>query len=189
MSQEPVLIRAGELLLDYLRRELVPVVLSSPDMLRLGHPGMEDEFRLGLCLYETEEVRPNGPPAMTRLSPDTHGLPDLPLVLRFMTFANRKAAFGGMRAADELTMLEAVLRAVHGCAGLTMDGRKLRLTLHPLEQREKFSLWQSMNAPLQPAAYLALEPVVVPNTRIRRIPPVREVELSTRSREGRSGEL
>lgn len=185
MNQEPVLIRAGELLLDYLRGELVPVVLSDPDMIRLGYPGMEDEFRLGLCLYDAQEVRPSGPPAMTRLSADAHSLPDLPVVLRFMTFANRKAAFGGMRAADEMTMLEGVLRAAHGCAGLMMDGQKLRLTLDFPEQRDKLSLWQSMSAPLQPSAYLALEPVIVPNGRIRRIPPVREVELSARYRERR----
>ena len=64
MSNDPVFMRAGELLLEHLRSELVPVVISSGDMLKIAHPGMEEDFRLGLYLHDLEEVRPNGPPGM-----------------------------------------------------------------------------------------------------------------------------
>lgn len=81
---------AGERLLEYFRGELVPGALSSPDMLRLAYPGMDGEFRLGLCLHELEEIHPHGPPGMTRLSEDSRRFPALLLALRFLAFANRK---------------------------------------------------------------------------------------------------
>ena len=179
MTQDPVFTRVSDALLDYLREELVPIVLSSPDLVKLGHPGQEEDYRLGICLHDMEEVRPNGPPGMTRLSEGSRRLPDLALALHFMAFANRKVAFNSMEAADELLLLEAVLRAVHGTSGLEADGRLLKVGLHPLTSAEKLSLWQGMNTPLQPAVYITVEPIVVPSTRIARVPPVREVEIHT----------
>lgn len=183
MSQDPVFTKAGEALLEHLRSELVPVVLGVPDMLKLAYPGQEEEFRLGLFFYGMEEVRPNGPPAMTRLGPDSHGLPELALALHFMVFANRKASFNGMGMEDELTLVEAAMRAVHGSSGLDVDGRSVKLGFHDLTQSEKAALWQSLNAPFQPAVYLTAEPILLPSGRIRRIPPVREVDVHT-SRKG-----
>lgn len=183
MSQDPIFTKVGEALLEHLRNELVPVVLSAPDMLKLAYPGQEEEFRLGLFLYGSEEIRPNGPPAMTRLGPDSRGLPDLALALHFMVFANRKVSFSGMGMEDELILVEAAMRAVHGSSGLDVDGCGVKLEFHDLTQSEKASLWQSLSAPFQPAAYLTVEPVLLPSGRIRRIPPVREVDVHT-SRKG-----
>lgn len=177
MTQDPVFTRVSDALLDYLREELVPIVLSSPDLVKLGHPGQEEDYRLGICLHDMEEVRPNGPPGMTRLSEDSRRLPDLALALHFMAFANRNVAFNSMEAADELLLLEAVIRAVHGTSGLEAEGHTLKMNLHPLTSGEKLSLWQSMNTPLQPAVYITVEPILVPSTRILRVPPVREVEI------------
>lgn len=179
---------AGERLLEYFRGELVPGALSSPDMLQLAYPGMDGEFRLGLCLHELEEIHPHGPPGMTRLSEDSRRFPDLLLALRFLAFANRKAAFGSMEAADELLLLEGTLRAVRSCPGLELEGHRLKLTLQPLTLGEKSSLWQSLNAPLQPAAYFTLEPVALPASRIRRVPSVREVRTSAGYMEKRGGD-
>lgn len=180
MSNDPVFMRAGELLLEHLRSELVPVVISSGDMLKIAHPGMEEDFRLGLYLHDLEEVRPNGPPGMTRLGEDTRRFPDLLLALHFLAYANRKVAFNSMGSEDELLLLEAVYRAVHGVGKLELDGRELRLDFHPLTRAEKLSLWQSLNEPLQPAVYLTIEPILVPSTRISRVPPVREVQTSAK---------
>lgn len=183
MSRDPIFTKVGEALLEHLRGELVPVVLSAPDMLRLAYPGQEEEFRLGLFLYGTEEVRPNGPPGITRLGPDSHRMPDLALALHFMAFANRKVSFRGMSMEDEFTLVEAVMRAVHGRGRLDLDGRGMKLEFHDLTQSERASLWQSLNAPLQPAAYLTVEPILLPSDRIRKIPPVRAVDIHT-SRKG-----
>lgn len=183
MSRDPIFTKVGEALLEHLRGELVPVVLSAPDMLRLAYPGQEEEFRLGLFLYGTEEVRPNGPPGITRLGPDSHRMPDLALALHFMAFANRKVSFRGMSMEDEFTLVEAVMRAVHGRGRLDLDGRGMKLEFHALTQSERASLWQSLNAPLQPAAYLTVEPILLPGDRIRKIPPVRAVDIHT-SRKG-----
>ena len=183
MSQTPIFTRAGGTLLEHLRSELVPVVLGAPDMIQLAYPGWEEEFRLGLFLYGTEEVRPNGPPGMTRLGPDSRRMPDLALALHFMAFANRKVSFRGMCMEDEFTLVEGVMRAVHGSGGLNVDGRRVNLEFHDLTQSEKVSLWQSLNAPLQPAAYLTLEPILLPSDRIRKVPPVRAVDIHT-SRKG-----
>lgn len=187
MNQDPIFIKVGEALLEHLRSELVPVVLSSPDMLKLAYPGQEEEFRLGLFLYGTEEVRPNGPPAMSRLGPDSHSLPDLALALHFMAFANRKVSFSGMGMSDELLLVEAVMRAIHSARKLDVDGSRMRLEFHPLTQAEKVSLWQSLSTPLQPAAYFTAEPVLLPSGQIRRIPPVREVDIHTGRKGGVSG--
>ena len=45
MTQDPVFTRVSDALLDYLREELVPIVLSSPDLVKLGHPGQETDVR------------------------------------------------------------------------------------------------------------------------------------------------
>ncbi len=179
MSQEPIFIKAVHILLQYLQGELVPTILSSPDMIKLTYPGQEDEFRLGLFLYDLEEVRPNGPPGMTQLSEDTRRHPDLSLIMRLMVFANRNVAFNSMETADELLMLEAVYRAVHSTTKLELDGQNLQLRFLPITQSEKISLWQSIGSPLQSAVYISLEPIPVPSTRIQRIPPIREVEIHT----------
>lgn len=187
MSQDPIFTKVGDILLEYLHGELIPSVLSSPDMIKLAYPSQEEEFRLGLFLYDLEEVRPNGPPGMTRLSEDSRRHPDLSLVMRFMAFANRKVAFNSMEMADELLMLEAVYRAIHGVSKLNLDGQDLRVRFLPITQGEKVSLWQSINSPLQSAVYFSLEPIPVLSTRIQHIPPVRAVEIHTSRKERGSG--
>lgn len=183
MSQDPIFTKVGDILLEYLRGELIPTVLSSPDMIKLAYPGQEEEFRLGLFLYDLEEVRPNGPPGMTRLSEDTRRHPDLSLVMRFLAFANRKVAFNSMEMTDELLLLESVYRAIHGISKLDLNGQDLRVRFLPITQGEKVSLWQSINSPMQSAVYFSLEPVPVLSTRIQRIPPVRAVEIHTSRKE------
>lgn len=187
MSQEPIFTKAGDILLEYLRGELVPTVLSTPDMIRLAYPGLDEEFRLGLFLYDLEEVRPNGPPGMTRLSEDTRRYPDLSLVMRFLAFANRKVAFNSMEMTDELLLLETVYRAIHSVPKLTLNGQDLRVRFLPITQSEKVSLWQSLHSPMQSAVYFSLEPVLVPSTRIQHIPPVRGVEIHTSKTEQEAG--
>lgn len=189
MNQDPIFTKAGDVLLDYLRGELIPTVLSSPDMIRLAYPGLDGEFRLGLLLYDLEEVRPNGPPGMTRLSEDSRRHPDLSLAMGFLAFANRKVAFSSMEMTDELLLLEAVYRAIHRVPKLDLNGQALRAAFLPLTRSEKASLWQSINSPMQPAVYFSLEPVPVPSTRIQRIPPVRAVDIHTGRMERGAGGL
>lgn len=182
MNQEAVFGKISSALLDCLRGELSPVVLSAPDMVRLGYPGQEADFRLGLYLHEIEQVRYNGPPAASRPGADTLRLPDLALAMHFMAFANRNVAFKSMEMEDELLLIEGVFRAVHGVSALKLDGQALKLVFHPLTASEKAALWQGMNAPLQPAVYFTLEPVLLPGARIEHLPYVREVEIRTRDK-------
>lgn len=186
MSQEPVFERIGSLLLERLRGEMVPAVLNQGDDIKLTHPGAEADYRFGVFLYDIEEVRPYGPPASVRVSEDTRRHPDRLLALHFLLYANRKAPFDSMSLLDEMVLLEAAMRAVHSMEPLTVDGREVRAGLHELAGNEKTALWQGLGSPLQPAAYLTLEPVRIPSTRIRRTPPVREVRLAAK-RKGGSG--
>lgn len=185
MNQEPVFRQISSALLDHLRGELSPGVLGAPDMIQLGYPGQEADFRLGLYLYEAAEVRHNGPPAPTRPGAEIRRFPDLVLAMHFMAFANRNVAFNSMEMEDELLLIEGVFRAVHGASALKLDGQTVRPALHPLAASEKTALWQGMNAPLQPAVYFTLEPVLVPSTRIERVPRVREVQIHTTDKKRR----
>jgi len=180
MSQEPVFERIGALLLERLRDELVPAVLSREDDIKLTHPGAEEDYRFGVFLHDIEEMRPCGPPAAVRVSEDTRRHPDCLLALHFLLYANRKVPFDSMTALDEMVLLEAGIRAVHSMEPLEADGRKVKVGFHELALNEKTALWQSLGSPLQPAAYLTLEPVRIPSARIRRTPPVREVRLSAK---------
>ncbi len=186
MSQEPVFERIGNLLLDRLREEMVPAVLNQEDDIKLTHPGAETDYRFGVFLHDIEEVRPYGPPASVRVSEDTRRHPDRLLALHFLLYANRKVPFDSMTALDEMVLLEAGIRAVHSMEPLGVDGQKVKVEFHELAVNEKTALWQSLSSPLQPAAYLTLEPVRIPSSRIRRTPPVREVLLSTK-RKGDAG--
>jgi len=178
VREGPVFNEVSGGVLEYLRAQLSPDVLSTPDALKLTYPGAEDEFRLGLSLYDIEHLRSGGSARPVRLSEDERRFPDLALALHYLVFANRKAAFHSMEAEDELLLLEAVMRAVHSSPGLPYGDLTLRLTLQGLERGEKLALWQSLNCPLQPAVYLTLEPVPLPSARIVRVPAVRQVDVS-----------
>ncbi|NBI80952.1 DUF4255 domain-containing protein [Clostridiaceae bacterium] len=186
MSEEPVFERIGNLLLERLREEMVPAVLNQGDDIKLTHPGAETDYRFGVFLHDIEEVRPYGPPSSVRLSEDTRRRPDRLLALHFLMYANRKVPFDSMTALDEMVLLESAMRAVHSMEPLEVDGQEVKVTFHELARNEKTALWQSLSSPLQPAAYLTLEPVRIPSTRIRRTPPVREFQLTTK-RKGADG--
>lgn len=186
MSQEPIFERLGRLLLERLREELVPAVLTREDDIKMAHPGAETDYRFGVFLHDMEEVRPYGPPSAVRAGEDTRRDPDWLAALRFVLYANRKAPFDSLSALDEMVLLEAAARAVHNMEPLEVDGQKVKVQFHELARNEKTALWQSLSSPLQPAVYLTLEPVQIPSTRIRRTPPVREVRLTAR-RKGDAG--
>lgn len=180
MSQEPIFERIGDLLLERLRGEMIPAVLNQEDDIKMTHPGAETDYRFGVFLHDFEEVRPYGPPAAVRLSEDTRRHPDCLLALHFLLYANRKVPFDSMSAMDEMVLLEAAIRAVHSMEPLEIDGQRVNVRFHDLTGNEKVSLWQSLSSPLQPAAYLTLEPVPIPSARIRRTPPVREVRIASK---------
>jgi len=177
MNDEPVLAGVSGTLLEYLRGALCPGVLSEGESVKLTHPGAEEEFRLGLSLYDMEEIRPGGPPRPVPLGEDRRRFPDLTMSLHYLAFANRKAAFHGVEAADELLLLEGVLRAVADAPGLTWGGQRLHLSLQSLEFNQRTALWQSLSSPLQPAVYLTVEPASIPSARILEVPAVRSTQV------------
>lgn len=178
MNDGPIFERACAVFLEKLRGDLKAVVASAEDDIKLSHPGAEADFRLGIYLYDVDEVRPDGPPRPVRVSEQERRPPDLNLVLHLMIFANRKVAFNAMEAEDEMRLLEAATRSIHSVSALDVDGRNVRVSFQWLTRAEKVSLWQSLNCPLQPAVYLDLEPVSIPDARILRVPPVRERSVS-----------
>lgn len=184
MSEEPIFERIGNLLLERLRREMSPAVLNVEEDIKLAHPGAETDYRFGVFLHDIEEVRPWGPPPAVRVSADTRQHPDCLLALHFLLYANRKVPFDSMSALDEMVLLEAAIRAAHGMGPLEADGQEVKVTFHDLARNEKTALWQGLGSPLQPAAYLTLEPVRIPSTRIRRAPPVREFQLTAKRKGG-----
>lgn len=187
MSEESVFAGVSARLLEHLREQICPVPLGAPEDLKLTFPGAQEDFRLGLCLYDFEELSSAGPPQMVRLSREERRFPDLRLSLRFLIFANRKAAFRSMEAGDEILLLEAALRAVHSAPELEYGEGTLKLLLQPPEGRDKAALWQSLSCPMQPAVYLSVEPVELPSARILRVPAVREVDVKTRRKGGDGG--
>ena len=184
MSEEPIFEQLSSLLLERLRREMVPAVLHQEDDIKLTHPGAETDYRFGVFLHDMEEVRPYGPPSSVRVNEDTRRHPDHLLALHFLLYANRKVPFDSMSALDEMVLLEAAMRAVHSMEPLEVAGQQVKVHFHELARNEKTALWQSLSSPLQPAAYLTLEPVQIPSTRIRRTPPVKEFQLSAKRKGG-----
>lgn len=184
MSRDPVFERLGSLLLDRLRGEMVPAVLSQGDDIQITYPGARTDYRFGVFLHDMEEVRPYGPSAPVRVSGDIRRHPDRLLALHFLLYANRGVPFDSMSALDEMVLLEAAVRAAHSMEPLEVDGGKVNVKFHELAGTEKTALWQSLSSPLQPAVYLTLEPVRIPSTRIRRTPPVREVRLTAGQKGG-----
>lgn len=178
MSQEPVLTRAGGLILDYFCQKLVPGVLAEGDMVKLTWPDGQEDFRLGLCLYDLEVIRPGGSGMPERQAGNQWRKPPLLLALRFFAFANRKAAFRSMEASDELLLLEAAARAVHSAPEFPLaEGGAFRLGLDRVERSEKTALWQSFHAPGQSAVWFSAQPVAIPGGPLRRAPAAREVEV------------
>lgn len=178
MNQEPIFERVAGLLLTRLRGAMVPGVLNAEDAVKLAHPGADADYRFGVFLYDIQEVRPNGPPGMRRVSESEHQFPDRLLALHFLLYANRKVPFDSMDAGDEMILLEAAIREIHSMGALELDGAPVKVFFDELTRGEKVSLWQSLSSPFQAAAYLRLEPVPVPSARIRIIPPVREVSVN-----------
>lgn len=183
MNQEPIFERAGKLLLARLQEAMVPGVLSAEDAVALTHPGAETDYRFGIFLYDIEEVRPNGSPGMRRVNESQHQFPDRLLALHFLLYANRRVPFDSMDAGDEMILLEAAVREIHSMGALELEGAPLRVYFDELTRGEKIALWQSLSSPFQAAVYLRVEPIPVPSTRIRMIPPVREVSVAAHRRE------
>jgi len=179
MREEPIVAGVSGWLLEQVRGALCPGVLSDEESVKLTHPGSEDEFRLGLSLYDLEEIRPGGPPRPVPLREDTRRFPDLALSLHYIAFANRKAAFRGVEAGDEMLLLEGVLRAVANAPSFLWEEQRVFLSLQPLDLAQRSALWQGLSSPLQPAVYLTLEPVPIPSGRLLTVPPVRSVAVKS----------
>ncbi len=181
----PILTQAAALLMERLRQELVPSVLHAEDALQLAYPGAESDFRLGVNLYDLEAIHTHGSPAMVRLDESTRRLPDLVLALHFLLFSNRKAPFHSMEPADEMLLLDAAARAVHSMGPLSIPTQETEahLTFEPLTLSEKQTFWQAVGQPFQPALYLTLAPVILPDTRLIYTPPVRSITVSTTRKE------
>lgn len=175
------------MLLERLRDALIPAVLHGADDVQMVFPDQGRDARVGLSLYNIEEVRPYGPPGWVPVGDRERRGPNRCFALHFLVFANRKAPFDSMTAMDELILLEAVLWAVHNGGPMELEGEQVKVEFDSLSQQDKTSLWQSLSCPLQPAAYLVLEPLVVPSTKLEQFVPVREVQVKSKKKEGTDG--
>ena len=187
MKGEPVFEQACTMLLERLREALVPAVLHGADDVQMVFPNQGRDARVGLSLYNIEEVRPYGPPGWVPVGDQARRGPSRCFALHILVFANRKAPFDSMTATDELILLEAVLRAIHNGKLMELEGEQIKVEFDSLSQQDKTALWQSLGCSLQPAVYLMLEPLVVPNTRLEQLIPVREVRVKSKKMEGAGG--
>lgn len=179
MRETSVLEQAGNLLLELLQKDLVPSVLQTPDTIQITYPNSQQDYRLGIFLYDLEEVRPYGTPPLVPVSDTQRRGPNRTFALHFLIYANRKVPFDGMTAFDEMLLLEAVMRAVHNFVPQKLEGETVTIQFDSLTRQDKATLWQSLNSPLQPAVYLVMEPLVVPSTKLERLIPVRQVQIKT----------
>lgn len=186
MNQDPVLARAATLLLDLLRKALLPGVLFGEDDIRLTWPQASQDYRLGVTLYDIEAVRPYGTPVPVRVSENERRGPGESFALHFFVYANRQVPFDSLTAEDEMVLLEAVMRAVHNAEPRPLAGETVTIRFDTLTRQEKGALWQSLNAPLQPAVYLILEPLVVPSDKLEHFVPVRDVQIKSNKKEAHS---
>lgn len=177
MSGAPILEQAGTLLLELLQKALVPSVLHTQDTIQITYPNSQQDYRLGVFLYDLEEVRPYGTPTPIRVSETQRQGASRTFSLHFLVYANRKVPFDGMTALDEMVLLEAVMRAVHNVVPQELAGETVTLQFDKLTRQDKVALWQSLSSPLQPAVYLVMEPLVVPSTKLERLIPVRQIQI------------
>lgn len=183
ISRGPVFEQAGGRMRDLLKGALIPSVLHGDDSIQLTFPTSERDYRVGIFLYDMEEVRPYGTPTPIRVSDTQRQGPSCAFALRFLVFANHKAPFDSMTAQDEMILMEAVMRAIHNCAPFELEGETVTIRFDDITRQEKTTLWQSIGSPLQPAVYLVMEPLVVPSTRLERFVPVREIEVQSQKKE------
>lgn len=186
MNQQPILQQAGDLLLNMLREALVPVVLHAADDIQIAYPTAEQDYQIGVFLYDMEEMRPYGTALPTRISDTQRQGASRSLALHFLIYANRKMAFQSITALDEMVLMEAVIRTIHNSAPLFLEKDKLNIQLEALTRQDKVSLWQSISSPLQPAVYLVMEPVVIPSTKLEHFVPVRELVLKSHKKKEES---
>lgn len=179
MSEAPVLEQAANLLLKLLQQTLVPSVLHTQDTIQITYPSAQQDYRLGIFLYDLEEIRPYGTPTPIRVSETQRQGASRTFSLHFLVYANRKVPFDSMTALDEILLLEAVMRAVHNVVPQELAGETVTLQFDKLPRQDKVALWQSLSSPLQPAVYLVMEPLVIPSTKLERLIPVRQVQLQT----------
>lgn len=186
MNQDPVLARAGEMLQNLLRGALVPGVLFREEDIRLTWPQAQEDYRLGISLYDIEAVRPYGTPLPVRVGETERRGPAGSFALRFLVYVNRKVPFDSMSAEDELVLLEAVLRAVYNAEPRPLAGEEVSIRLDPVTRQEKAALWQSFSTPMQPAVYLIMEPLKVPSDKLEHFVPVRSIQVKSSKKEGGS---
>lgn len=183
MSLQPVLQQAGDLLLHALREAMVPAVLHAGEDIQIAYPTAEQDYQIGVFLYDMEEIHPYGTSLPIRISDTKRQGANRAFALHFLVYANRQMAFQSMTALDEIVLMEAVIRTIHNSAPVFLEGDKLNIQLDNITRHEKASLWQSIGSPLQPAVYLVMEPLVIPSTRLERFVPVREIQIKSRKKE------
>lgn len=181
MAGYTAIVDVGNMLVQLLKEEMVPDVISGSHGIGLCSPTDKGDFALGIHLYdirECEEVRTSG---MLNTGWDRQQFPPMFVSLYYMITAYSDSDLK-FRAAEEQRILGRVMQVLYdhtvvpsGLLPNRLSGLECRIELVNLELDEKLKLWNTPDTPYKASLFYRVTPVEVESARARSVTRVTSI--------------
>ena len=185
MGQYTIISDISEKIVQCLRADLVPELLSEESAVGLCSPEEHGEISLGVFLYdvqESDEIRRVG---MVDRGADRQQYPPVSLSLYYMLTAYSQSD-RKFRMIQEQRMLGRVARCFHDNQVLEVEGEQIVLQLQKISTEDKIKLWNFNGEPFRLSLFYKAAPVILESARFRDVVRVRSVEVGTEVKTGGS---
>lgn len=175
----------GNLLIEILRRELVPDIILHNNNIGLCSPEDHGDLNLGIYLYDVNESEDVLSTGMVNVGTKKQAYPSTYLNLYYMITAYSESDMK-FRAAEEHRILGRVIQALRDNSilseevlgdGVTMSAR---IELQRMDRYEKMRMWNFPNVPYKLSLFYRVQPVEIPSAKTREITRVRDVSFMAR---------
>ena len=181
MAGYTAIVDVGNMLVQLLKDEMVPDVISGSHGIGLCSPNDKGDFALGIHLYdirECEEVRTSG---MLNTGWDRQQFPPMFVSLYYMITAYSDSDLK-FRAAEEQRILGRAMQILYdhavvpsGLLSNRLSGLECRIELMNPELDEKLKLWNTPDTPYKASLFYRVTPVEVESARTRSVTRVTSI--------------
>ena len=181
MGDHMAIVEVGNMLVQLLKEEMVPEVISGSHGIGLCSPADKGDYALGIHLYdirECEEIRTNG---MQNTGPDRQQFPPMFISLYYMMTAYSDSDLK-FRAAEEQRILGRVMQILYDHPTVPArllpgrsSGPECRIELVDLDLEEKLRLWNTPDTPYKASLFYRVTPVEIQSMRTRKVARVTDI--------------
>lgn len=178
----------GNALTTILRKDLVPEIIRSEDLIGLCSPSDKGDVSLGIYLYDIRQSEGVQSHDMIALSANRQKYPSSYYTLYYMltAYSNSDLKF---RSEEEQKILGRVLQILNDNKVLDaktleikeeLGSMDLRIESLSLNSDEKLKLWNMPSVPYRLSVFYKIYPIEIESTKIRNIRRVTEVDFAVK---------